>query len=103
MTVFVYSYCHSNILFPCKAVSVLWTSSPAHVLVHCILLLTCIKQINKNNKVSFTNLTTEHSVRAMTTMMKILDAANHRWQRSTLGDSLKDKIRNEEVTTRTGQ
>jgi len=34
---------------------------------------------------------------------KKLDAAHHRWQRSILGISLKDRITNAEVRTRTGQ
>jgi len=60
MTVF----CHSNTMFPWKAVSIIWTLPPAHVFVHCILFLIWIKQINKNNKEVFTNLTKEYRVMA---------------------------------------
>ena len=37
------------------------------------------------------------------TLTKSLDAAHHRWQRSILGISWKDRITNVEVRTRTGQ
>ena len=37
------------------------------------------------------------------TLTKKLDAAHHRWQRSILGISWKDKVTNAEVRTRTGQ
>ena len=37
------------------------------------------------------------------TLTKRLNAAHHRWQRSTLGISWKDRVTNEEVTVRTGQ
>ena len=36
-------------------------------------------------------------------LTKSLDAAHHRWQRSILGISWKDRITNVEVRTRTGQ
>ena len=37
------------------------------------------------------------------TLTKSLDAAHHRWQRSILGISWKDRITNVEVRARTGQ
>jgi len=37
------------------------------------------------------------------TLTKRLDAAHHRWQRSILGISWKNRITNVEVRTRTGQ
>jgi len=37
------------------------------------------------------------------TLSKRLNAAYHRWQRSILGVSWKDKITNEEIRVRTGQ
>jgi len=37
------------------------------------------------------------------TLTKRLDATHHRWQRSILGISWKDRIANVEVRTRTGQ
>jgi len=37
------------------------------------------------------------------TLTKRLNTAHHRWQRSILGISWKDRITNEEVRTRTGQ
>jgi len=36
-------------------------------------------------------------------IIKSLDAAHHRWQRSILGMSWKDRITNVEVRARTGQ
>ena len=37
------------------------------------------------------------------TLIKRLNAAHHRWQRSILGISWKDRVTNEEVRVRTGQ
>jgi len=37
------------------------------------------------------------------TLTKRLNAAHHRWQRSILGISWKDRVTNEEVRVRTGQ
>jgi len=36
------------------------------------------------------------------TSMKKLEAAHHRWQRKILGVTWKDKLKNEEIRTRTG-
>ena len=36
------------------------------------------------------------------TSMKKLEAAHHRWQRKLLGVTWKDKIKNDEIRTRTG-